>query len=431
MQPHHGINVNESTPAVSIYCQYTANPKNLLENETIWYKDGRVIDLEDKSHYVSNFAGYPILTIMNVGRNDTGHYHCTMANQLGGGVPESRVFLNVYYPATVNLVVHPNPASDYLVKEGDNMRMICDIVDGNPRQASRMRWLKNHGETVSELDSATSAQKELTWLSISRNLTGNYTCQALTEAGYSGHSNRVAIDVHYPPGKSIIRLLGKESNVIKGANVTLECIVSDPGKPSARTEFHWENNDGVIFESRNSFLTLPSVRLVDRGNISCAAVNEVGFGVRGYYELIPYAPPRFIDTLPATIGINENFRALLVDQSDHAADVRANLSEVAAAATTSAYCRVECYPLCHINWYRNDQLIDNSTGEFVITETIYPEDFLLNRFVSISSRLAWNMSHIDRLDRVRDSGTIYSCIASANKVGPSIRSDMKFQVECK
>lgn len=405
----------------------------LLENETVWYKDGRVLDVSDSDHYNTNFANYPILTILDVTRNDTGHYYCTMANELGAGVPETFVYLNVLYPPTVSLLVNPTPSSDFLIKEGDNLRMICDITDGNPRNASRMRWLKNNGETISELDSETSTQKELTWLSITRSLTGNYTCQAISEAGISEPSNEVDIVVNYLPGKSIIRLVD-EPYAVKGRNLTLECIVNDLGRPE-RAEYHWDNSDGMVFESRQSTLFINNIRLMNRGNISCSAVNQVGFGTRGHFELIPYAAPSFINSLPPTLGVNENFRSPNFQTNDDSfpydsGNMNPNYRPD-ASDSISAYCRVECYPLCHINWYRNDQLIDNTTGEFDISEHILPEEFLLNRFPSVVSTLTWNLSTFGQLDRVRDSGIVYSCVSSDNMVGPSIRSDTKFQVECK
>lgn len=430
MEPENGLVVNESTSMVSIYCTYQANPSTLLHNETVWYKDGHVLDTTNSDHYATNFAESPVLTILDVTRGDSGHYYCSMANELGSGVPQTYVHLNVLYPPTVSLLVHPTPSADYQIKEGDNLRMICDITDGNPRNASRMRWLKNNGETVSELDSETSTQKELTWLSITRSLTGNYTCQAISDAGISKPSNEVEIVVHYPPGKSIIRLLD-EPYAVKGKNITLECIVNDPGRPD-NIEFHWENSDGMIFESRKSILHIANIRLVNRGNISCSAVNQIGFGPRGHYELIPYAPPSFINALPPVIGVNENFRSGDSSTSNDGTFAYDDTARpIDTTQTISAYCRVECFPSCHIQWYRNNQLLDNSTGEYTITETILPEEFLLNRFPSVVSTLTWNLSSIGHLDRVRDSGITYSCISSDNMVGPAVQSNTKFQVECK
>nr|XP_027199908.1 hemicentin-1-like isoform X1 [Dermatophagoides pteronyssinus] len=460
MEPQNGVTVNESTPMVKIYCTYKANPSQLLENETIWFKDGRRLDMSDRNKYIIESAiNSPTLVILDVTRNDTGHYHCTLANTFGSGVPNSSIYLNVLYPPIVSLLVYPDPSSsNYLLKEGDDLRMVCDIHDGNPRSASRMRWLKNNGETFSELDGDTSTQKELSWLSIPRSLTGNYTCQAISEAGASDLSNEIEIIVHYPPGKSIIRLLD-EPYPIKGRNLTLECIVNDFGSPSDHTEYHWENSDGMVFESRQPILTIQNVRIVNRGNISCSAVNEVGFGARGRFELIPYAPPRFINSLPPTIGVNEDFRSSTSFSESSYSNYNQNemntaswngngqtygymtgndgngLSKSSSSESSelvTLYCRVECFPLCSLHWYRNDQPIDNSTrSEYRIIEEQLPEEFLLNRFPGIESTLTWNISKSGRskLDRVRDSGTTFSCVSSGNLVGPSVRSDSRFQVE--
>ena len=474
MEPRAGLVVNESEPMVSIYCTYTANPSGLLENETVWFKDGRVLDTSTgvPGHYSTSVASYPILTIRNVGRADSGHYYCSTANQLGAGVPDSAVFLNVLYAPTARLTVVPDPSGSVdpnLIKEGIELRMVCEVVEGNPRNATRMRWLKD-GQLMSELEGETAERaKTLTQNGITRELTGNYSCVAVSEAGASRPSNSVPVVVRYPPGKALVRLLN-EPYPVKGENLSLECIVGDRGRPSDSTEYHWVNADGQTFESRGPVLRINGLRLVNRGNISCAAVNEVGFGPAGVFELIPYAPPRFINPLPATIGVNENLeknggqggggtsaaesqRSQSTDEEHYRYDVLPpegpegvsngphKNGGKSSSSTMSVYCRVECYPLCSITWYRNEVPVENGTDGHLVVTTVQPEEFLLNRFPSVLSTLTWNITASSgssssgsggrHLDRVRDSGTIYSCVSSENMVGPSVRSDTRFQVECK
>jgi hypothetical protein len=420
MEPQNGLIVNESADMVNIYCTFTSNPPELIENSTLWYKDNELLPLNDTTHYISQLSGYPILTIVNLTRNDSGSYYCTLSNQIGVGKPEAPVLLNVLYPPTVNLQIYPNPSQGFTIKEGDDVRMICDIIDGNPLNASKVKWMKNSGELVNELDGESTAQKEITWLSISRSLTGNYTCLAISDAGSSQISNFVEIDVSYPPSKALIRQLNG-IYAIKGKNLTLECIVSDLGKPSIDTEYLWENADGIPFESKGPILHITNLKLIDRGNISCAAVNEVGLGPKGRFEIVPYAPPKIIDSLPPTIGVNEKRIKKVIE------GVEEGVQEMEDAISVS--CRVECYPICHINWYNNNQLIENVSQFYHIKNSVHPEEFLLNRFVSIVSSLVFNLSALSpSLDRT--SRSLYSCVSSDNVVGPSVKSEMQFLVEC-
>src|SRR6185369_10877786 len=137
-------------------------------------------------------------------------------------------------------------------------------------------------------------------------------------------------------------------HAIKSQNLTLECIVSDLGKPSTNTEYHWESADGIPFTTNDPILHLTDLKLNNGGNISCVAINEVGVGPKGYFPVIPLAPPQIIDSLPPTIGVNEN-----------------NEKEV-----ISISCRIECLPICQIFWYKNNELINNSSQLYQMKNSI-------------------------------------------------------------
>ncbi|CAG2160554.1 unnamed protein product [Oppiella nova] len=416
MEPKNGLIVNESTDMVNIYCTFSSNPPEIIENSTKWYKDNQILALNDSQHYMSSLSGYPILTIVNPMRNDSGAYFCSVSNDIGIGKPEEPSRLNVLFPPTVNLQIYPNPEQGFTIKEGDDVRMICDIIDGNPLNASKVKWMKNGHQLVSELSGESSSHKEITWLSVTRTLSGNYTCLAISDAGVSEVSNSVQIDVSYPPSKALIRQL-TGIHAIKGHNLTLECIVSDEGKPSTNTEYQWESADGVPFQTKQSILYLTDLKLTNSGNISCAAVNEVGIGPKGIFQVTPLAPPKIIDFLPPTLGINENkLKTNSAHQHQHEEPI-------------SISCRIECFPICQIYWYKNNQLIDNSSQLYTIKNSIHPEELSLNRFVSVVSTLIFNLSALSPLDRSRDSKVFYSCVSSDNSVGPSVKSETQFIVE--
>lgn len=95
----------------------------------------------------------------------------------------------------------------------------------------------------------------------------------------------------------------------------------------------------------------------------------------------------------------------------------------------SLTCRVECSPLCEINWLRNGELINpNATGEYDISSRVIPEEVHLNNLVSIISTLIWKMDNIE-LDRHSDNAN-YTCASTANSIGPGVESHTQFFVEC-
>ena len=400
MEPQNGLIINESSEMVNIYCTFSCNPPEIFENQTIWFKDGReLITLNDSNHFVSHHSGYPILTIVNPNRNDSGVYHCSVSNSIGKGIPEVGTRLNVLYPPEVNLLIYPNALQGFSIKEGDDVRMICEITDGNPQNITKVRWLKNEDELVNE-----TSQKEIVWLNVERNLAGNYTCKAQNDAGWSEASEKVEIDVNYLPGKAYIRQInGKYA--IKNHNLTLECVVLEMGQPLA-IEYQWSHDNLIIQNEIDSILHLTNINLKNRGNISCAAVNKLGIGPKGFFQLDPFASPDLIESLPPAVGTIFN------------------------ASYFSLSCRVECFPICNITWKKDKDTIENSIY-YQVKNSVLPEEDDSNRFTSVISTLIWNMTTLGPLDRVLESNITYSCISSSNIVGQGVESKTKFFVECK
>lgn len=400
MEPQSGLTVNESTDMVNMYCTFTSNPPELVQNAT-WYKDGKELFIDETSgHYVSHISGYPILTIFNPNRNDSGSYFCAISNSIGRGMPDVPIQLTVLYPPSVNLQVYPNPKEGFSIKEGDDVRMICDVTDGNPLNISKVKWMKNDAEL------ATTSQSEFVWRNVERSLAGNYSCFAFSHAGWSQRSNSIEIDVNFLPGKAFIKQLNGIL-ATKGENLTLECIVNDLGLPLA-TDYYWEH-DGMSLDmyGSDSILHITNITLKHRGNLTCSAMNQVGFGEKATFQIEPYAAPHIIESLPETSGA-------LFNASEHGVS-----------------CRIECYPICNITWMRNGRVIDNSSQFYSIKNSIHPEELEHNRFVSVVSTLIWNMSALAPLNRTHDNFAKYSCVSSENEAGPSVRSDMQFFVECK
>lgn len=96
----------------------------------------------------------------------------------------------------------------------------------------------------------------------------------------------------------------------------------------------------------------------------------------------------------------------------------------------SLTCRVECSPLCEVNWFKNGAYINpNASLEYEVSTREHPEEIHFNNLVSVISTLIWNMSAIGSLDRYTDAAN-FSCASTSNYVGPGVESHTQFLVEC-
>ncbi|XP_015793574.1 hemicentin-2 isoform X3 [Tetranychus urticae] len=401
MEPENGLKLQENQESINIYCTYNANPVELKRNETRWFKDSQEIDIEgSEGRYLSIFSGYPILSIINVTRDHSATYYCSIANEIGSSKAKQGVHLNIIYRPTVTFRIFPDVRSGIMIKEGDDIQLLCDVEDGNPSNVSKVRWIRTTSEGSDTIINETS-QNEIVWLSVDRSLSGNYSCQALNEAGWSKESNMVELDVKYLPSQAQIQQINGNYPV-KGEPLILECIVHQLGWPIAE-EYLWEQDGIRLIDSTESILNITNVTLSTRGNYSCAAISMAGLGSKGYLYIQPMVPPKMIESLPEVDGA-------LFNASQH-----------------SVSCRVECDPPCSIKWYSNGSIIEpNSSTSYTIKETQHPEEKESNIFLSIVSTLTWNMAQ--PLNRETGNSEI-TCSSTNNLAGPGVESNMQFRVE--
>lgn len=180
--------------------------------------------------------------------------------------------------------------------------------------------------------------------------------------------------------------------------MTLTCGVSDAGQPAV-TQYRWTRNGHVIPEISGAQWNVSQVTLSYQANYSCTPVNEAGEGETAVTEVEVYgeflffvngvgritklirrrtneifkigdiisffslflssaisfycvvaAAPTFIERLPPTSGA-------LADAAD----------------ATKLSCRVECYPLCQIDWFRNGEPIRESPM-YTVVDSFVPEN---------------------------------------------------------
>jgi len=138
----------------------------------------------------------------------------------------------------------------------------------------------------------------------------------------------------------------------------------------------------------------------------CTPVNEAGEGETAIVEVEVYAGPTFIERLPPTSGA---------------------LSD--AADATKLSCRVECYPLCQIDWFRNGMPIRESPM-YTVIDSFVPENVKFNQHQSVKSTLSFNMRMWSqaKLDPIVDTAN-YTCTSTDNVVGNGVSSTTLFTVE--
>ncbi|XP_076371726.1 B-cell receptor CD22-like isoform X2 [Tachypleus tridentatus] len=389
VQPIGRLTINETSEA-RLFCSFKANPSNL--SEVTWYKDGVEVVADREQTFEFSASGVPTLSIRNVSRNARGTYSCSLRNIIGLGNARNVVEMNILYVPAVKTTMFPGS-----INEGHqgSVSLTCETLDGNPESLLRVRWYKNN-ELLKETE-----EKEIVWQNVDRNFMANYSCEGENVAGWSGRSEPRELVVNYLPGPATV--IEESPSVLKGHPSTLECKVEDLGRPSA-TEYRWEHF-GKVLLATNHKLTVEVMDLKDRGNYSCSAVNAAGPGPRGEFYLSMEAPPAVMEELPEMYGAPSD------------------------AKNVSLSCRIECDPLCEIQWRKNEENITDSYL-YLIKSAVLPEDTQAGYFISVVSTLQWNLTAWPggTLDRDLDNAN-YTCVGSGTAAGPSVSTSTEFRVE--
>ncbi|XP_043230348.1 hemicentin-2-like isoform X2 [Amphibalanus amphitrite] len=427
------ITVNESMD-ILLFCEIDANPTNL--SSVIWYKDGRALDLTDEEKFEGGALDNPSLLIKNTSRRDAGRYRCEVANDVGVGRADNEAVVHVQFPPDTVITMEP---AMVLERDRENVTFVCDVTDGNPDELLAVRWYldgimlrqvpdencTNTTEingTVTTLpydiqdyydpDSSEVLQLEelcgtnpapLVLLSVERSFMANYSCSGKNAAGWGPRSKERELVVRYPPRQTA--LVYSPPTVLKGSAVTLTCEVDDPGYPPAN-KYMWMRGNHLISDVQESQWRINTVKLEDATTFSCTASNEAGNSLEGKVDLKVYTKPQFIERLPLYLGALMN------------------------SSSISVTCRVECSPLCSLQWLKDDEIIEEDSPLYSIKTSTLDPDPRTNDLESVVSTLTWNMSAWpgQMLDRVKDNAN-YTCRSTANPVGPGVSSTTFFTVE--
>ncbi|XP_037073328.1 hemicentin-1-like [Pollicipes pollicipes] len=402
---------NESAD-VLLFCGHDANPANLTA--VTWYKSGRQLDLTDEDKYEGGTLEQPSLFIKNASRRDAGRYRCEVANEIGGGMADNEAVVHVQYPPEVSLTVTPSVATE---SARPNVTGRCDVTSGEPAELLWVRWYRD-GELLPDpppcrpsgavfggggADGPCSDEPgQITLLSVTRMHMANYSCAGLSRAGWGPLSRQKQLLVHYPPHQAAVT--HEPTVVLKDMQVTLTCEVDDLGYPPAG-QYLWMRGSHVVTDIRTRQWRVDAASLEEDDRFGCVAHNVAGSSTEGAALLDVLAKPRFIERPSPYVG------ALI------------NSSSIAVT------CRVECSPLCELEWLKDGQVIEDGSYYSIKTGALEP-DPRTNDFESVVSTLTWNITAWPNqtLDRVRDNAN-YTCRSTSNTVGLGVSSTTLFTVE--
>lgn len=100
---------------------------DLLPNQTKWFRNDQQIDISS-ARFMSYNKQHPVLTIVNVSREDSGNYFCEVSNQIGPGRSQQSVNLNVIYRPKVALKIYPGKHNECSAEEAQIHTIILNII---------------------------------------------------------------------------------------------------------------------------------------------------------------------------------------------------------------------------------------------------------------------------------------------------------------
>ncbi|KAL7033530.1 hypothetical protein ACKWTF_007630 [Chironomus riparius] len=417
--------VNE-TGEFLLFCEYDANPVSL--QSVRWLQNHTVLNL-NQSRFDGGNPELTALLVRNATREDSGTYVCELSNQVGTGMSERGVVVDVQYKPSV--LIRFEPPSPIIENDRVNVTLHCDVVDGNPRKLLKVQWMIN-GDVLTELpecnddafedgndddsseDYETKIQKNQNYFcfidptkillqNVNREFLGNYSCRGYNAAGWGQKSEQKLLNVYYEPGNASLTV--SPPIPLKRKSMTLRCSVDDKGNPPS-TRFHWLRGEDPVKDIVSSEWIIDPVSLHSRNNFSCYAINDGGNGTMATINVEVQVAPTFISTLPQYSGFLYSEPKIMLT------------------------CRIECVPKCSIYWFLDGEEISNLNERYFINETSIAADTSTGDFESVLSELHFNLSAWSnkRLNILKDSAN-YTCSSSNNSVGLGVRSVTSFGVE--
>ncbi|XP_027511511.1 cell surface glycoprotein MUC18 isoform X2 [Corapipo altera] len=296
-----GISVNNSANSEIAKCvsKNSFPPPNIT-----WHKNGEQLDLQENqmmNTWTRESSGlHSVASVLfdTVTREDRdSRYHCTVHYWLRGqrhALESQKVQITVFYPAKhLKLQVVPSSA---LVKEGDNVKLVCES-DGNPPPVFSFykRQLDDKWQELSSL--AETDGGVLTLHGVNKSSSGLYKCESLDLDDMTELEDEVELVVNYIEG---VRVEMKPSSPLQeGDNVTLSCDAHSP----VALVYQWRDDEGRKMGDGNR-LVLKNLTLETPNNLSCKVVapsvpgleqsKQVSLAVKGKPRIVAISSPLYV-----------------------------------------------------------------------------------------------------------------------------------------
>ncbi|XP_059001185.1 hemicentin-1 isoform X2 [Mustela lutreola] len=310
---------------ISLYCETNAAPPPTLT----WYKDGRPLTSSDR---VLILPGGRVLQIPRAKVEDAGRYMCVAVNEAGEDSLQYDV--RVLLPPVIKGANSDLP-EEVTVLVNKSTLMEC-LSSGNP--APRSSWQKD-GQPLQEdgHHKFLSNGRILQILNTQITDIGRYVCVAENTAGSA--KKYFNLNVHVPP--SVIGPNPENLTVVVNNFISLTCEVSGFPPP----DLSWLMNEQPIKLNTNALIvpggrTLQIIRakVSDGGEYTCIAINQAGESKKKVF-LTVYVPPSI---------------------KDHGSE-SLSVVTVREGTSVSLECESNAVPPPVITWYKNGQMITEST----------------------------------------------------------------------
>ncbi|XP_054659340.1 cell surface glycoprotein MUC18 isoform X4 [Grus americana] len=271
-----------------------------------WHKNGEQLQPEEKMvkiPYTLTRESSGLYTVSStlfthVTREDRNSlYHCTVHYWLRGqrrDVESQRVNVTIFYPAQhVKLQVMPSSA---LVKEGDNVKLVCE-ADGNPAPVFSFykRELEDSWQDLTSLADTNSGVLNLH--DVNKSSSGLYRCQTLDLDDMRQLEKDVELVVNYIEGVHV--KMEPSSPLREGDSVRLSCDAHSP----VALDYQWRDEKGRKVAEGNQLL-LSNLTFETSSNFSCKVIapsvpgleqsKQVAVAVQGKPRIVAISSPMYV-----------------------------------------------------------------------------------------------------------------------------------------
>ncbi|NWH41073.1 MUC18 protein, partial [Chloropsis hardwickii] len=223
-------------------------------------------------------------------------YRCTVHYWLRGqrrALDSQEVKVNIFYP-TEHLKLQVMPSST-LVKEGDNVTLVCE-ADGNPQPVFSF-FKKNLNEWQDLTALAEPDSGVLRLQDVNKNSNGTYRCQSLDLDDLSQKEEDVDLVVNYIEGVHV--KMEPSSTLREGDSVKLSCDAHSP----VGLKYQWRDDTGKELGDGNQ-LILSNLTFETSNTLSCKVMapsvpgleqsKKVSLAVEGKPRIVAISSPLYV-----------------------------------------------------------------------------------------------------------------------------------------